>query len=404
MPMLWLVAAATLLAGIAAPAGQLDATWSRDGIAVADFGASDEVAAGVAVMADGRVVVSGYAYPDGAVLARFTAAGRLDTTFGGDGRVVEPMPGGSYYWVVALAGRGTVIAAGHAGDAPHALVARYRADGSLDDSFAGGGRHVFEIGDDDVVTALAVQGDGGIVVTGDANVGTHTYLFVARLTSSGQLDGSFGDGGVVMFDGPLDSWGGGNDVVVANDGRIVVAGQMGNDTVLVSLLPDGSPDPALDDYFHGTGVRVVYPRGHLGDLALRGDGFVATLARNGWFEVIALTATGERDTSFADDGEFVITGLGGGPNAATDVAVQSDGRVLAIGIDPRSDGWQALAVRLLPSGQLDASFGRGGVTRVASATPLHWIAVAVSDTRALVAGHRWSDRRGADILVTALTL
>jgi uncharacterized delta-60 repeat protein len=69
-------------------AGALDTTFSSDGKVTAAIGADHDAANGVAVQADGKIVVAGFAYFGGSqdlALARFTTAGALDTTFGTGG-------------------------------------------------------------------------------------------------------------------------------------------------------------------------------------------------------------------------------------------------------------------------------------------------------------------------------
>ena len=120
------------------------------------------------------------------------------------------------------------------------FVARYNSDGTLDVSFGGGGGLLTDFGEntDDLAASVAVQPDGKIVVAGvqrpESSTGTFLdYDFaVARYTSGGVLDTSFGTGGVVTTD-----FGATADIAfsmaVQSDGKIVVAG---------STVPDESLD------------------------------------------------------------------------------------------------------------------------------------------------------------------
>ena len=93
----WLVGAALATAGgvpalayasgfgaFALP-GDLDATFSGDGLQLTDLGGSD-IAADVATQADGKLVVGGSSAGNFA-LARYTASGAPDPSFSGDGQV-----------------------------------------------------------------------------------------------------------------------------------------------------------------------------------------------------------------------------------------------------------------------------------------------------------------------------
>ena len=66
----------------AAAAGLLDPSFAGDGKLIADFGTQNDGATDVAVQRDGRIVVA-----TGSGLVRYTPAGLLDPSFSGDGRV-----------------------------------------------------------------------------------------------------------------------------------------------------------------------------------------------------------------------------------------------------------------------------------------------------------------------------
>src|SRR5690349_9183532 len=68
--------------------------------------------------------------------------------------------------------------------------------GSLDRSFGNGGSTL--LGAKTRLFAVAVQRDGKVVAVGEAGVGSKARLLLARFTSSGSLDRSFGRGGKVQ--------------------------------------------------------------------------------------------------------------------------------------------------------------------------------------------------------------
>ena len=85
------------------PSGALDKTFGKNGAAMTAFTNFNNSPAPVALQPDGKIVVAGTASSaDGTVsefaVARFTASGALDGTFGTGGRVttnfVGVMPGG----------------------------------------------------------------------------------------------------------------------------------------------------------------------------------------------------------------------------------------------------------------------------------------------------------------------
>ncbi|MFD4509682.1 calcium-binding protein [Streptomyces sp. NPDC058457] len=280
---------------------------------------------------DGNIVVAGSSWrgPDNCcwfTLARYKAAdGSLDPSFGnGDGRVFTDfgVPEEATD-VVALPG-GKIVAAGSVGG--DAAVARYNPDGTLDQSFGGDGKVTTALGSSSQeggdVRALAVQPDGKVVVAGE--VGTTRFDFVlVRYNTDGSLDTGFGTNGIQRTDfGDYDS---AEALAVQPDGRIVAAGSSGGRTALARYNPDGTPDPA----FGGNG-QVVTPGAGAEDMKLQSDGRIVVAGTGpGGFTVLRYNTDGGLDSGFGNGGR-VATSFGGN-EAAHGVAVQPDGRIVAVG-------------------------------------------------------------------------
>jgi uncharacterized delta-60 repeat protein len=104
-------------------------------------------------------------------------------------------------------------------------VARCHADGSLDTSFGTGGKAVTPMSAGaDSLYAVAIQADGKILLVGGAAAsGGIDDFALARYTTAGALDPTFGTGGRVTT--PIGtSADSGRSVALQTDGRIVVAG------------------------------------------------------------------------------------------------------------------------------------------------------------------------------------
>src|SRR5439155_410511 len=128
--------------------GSLDTGFGDGGKTVVTF-AGQSIASGLAVQADGKIVLAGSGYTFGppvsstAELARYNSDGSLDTTFDNDGRVTLATTSG--FGDVTIAGSEIVAASGTA-DGSMAVV-RYSADGSLDQTFGSGGIATAHFGD-----------------------------------------------------------------------------------------------------------------------------------------------------------------------------------------------------------------------------------------------------------------
>jgi uncharacterized delta-60 repeat protein len=216
--------------------GKRDKSFGRGGRVVTDF--SDEIGEGafdVALQPDGRIVIVGAVPSPGRdydfFVARYLKNGRLDESFGDGGSVLTDFSGDRDYAVrVALLADGKILAAGYITDsASHSefAVARYDANGGLDESFGEGGKKILDFGDSSgVVGAVGVQADGAIVLVGsvyDPRGSTGVDFSVARLLSDGTPDETFGEGGIAVTD-----FEGGNDQaftgVLQPDGKILAAG------------------------------------------------------------------------------------------------------------------------------------------------------------------------------------
>jgi uncharacterized delta-60 repeat protein len=373
-----------LLAVVALPAfgqaGSLDASFSSDGKATADFSRRGDFAGAVAIQADGKIVVAGGSAWDGSnpkfALARYNTNGTLDASFGGDGRVTTDFTTRlDAAWGVAIQADGKIVAAGDAGlDSSNSrfAVARYNPNGTLDTTFSGDGKVTtqFTRRDDDVA-GLAIQADGKILVSGGANSsGSNPRSAIARYNTNGKLDTSFGGDGKVTTDLTA-----GNDffntVVVQADGKILAAG-LGTPSGSRArfALARYNEDGTLDTSFSTDGkVLTNFTRWQdsVQNLALQADGKIVAAGiagaggSNARFALARYNPGGTLDTSFSGDGKLT-TDFTSKYDAAYDVVLQADGKIVAAGEAPGSGGRFALA-RYDTDGALDTTFsGDGKIT------------------------------------------
>lgn len=214
--------------------------------------------------------------------------------------------------------------------------------------------------------ALALQPDGLVVVAGNrtqgAAPGTPPRAFVWRLWPWGDNDQSFGGGdGVVELDHGSNAQG----VVVQQDGKIVVAGTIGNSARVWRLEPDGSPDLGF-----GVGGQVVLSNtwSAAAGLALQEDGRIVIAGHVydpqylwNWAAWRLDPADGARDLSFGSAGQVMIDATSWEYTNA--MALQPDGKILIAGHQSNQYSAYATVLRLLPDGTLDRTFDGGGVAR-----------------------------------------
>jgi uncharacterized delta-60 repeat protein len=289
--------------------------------------------------------------------------------------------------------------------------------GSLDPSFSGDGKRLLSFGNgqqDDEAHAVTVQDDGRIVVTGISGSNTVPStggdLSIARLRSNGSLDGSFAAGGrkLIRFhsgDGSDD----GEDVALDSGGRIVVAGSSSppfpssaSDMAVARFKPGG----ALDHAFSGDGKKLT-------SFASNSEANALAIAPNNkmilagqtfgpaHFALARLSPNGSLDQSFSGDGRQ-LTGFPGG-SAANDVALGLGGTIVAAGSSfPGGSGVFAVA-RYHANGHLDHSFSGDGKRTLAFGSNDGGQTVAVlPNGKVVVAGTSQQGASGFDFAVARL--
>jgi uncharacterized delta-60 repeat protein len=165
--------------------GVLDATFSGDGRQRTNFGAN-EYANAIKLQADGKIVLAGRreaANGCSFALARYNTNGVLDTTFSGDGRAATLLPSTSCGWWnflgLGIQSTGKIVIGGNIGPdgAKDFMLARYTTAGALDTTFSGDGKVVTDFGGNDGADALAVQANDRIIAAGFTDVNAHGWDF-----------------------------------------------------------------------------------------------------------------------------------------------------------------------------------------------------------------------------------
>lgn len=241
--------------------GTIDAKFGTRGRATTDAGAANDTAYGIALGADGSIVLGGGS-DSGFAFAKFTNDGTLDTTFGTGGRTTittlsgaTGVTGGTVVGALAIDSQGRIVAVGGNGD--NVAVVRLLSNGGFDPSFAGGAAVTLnglgvrnDLGGPDRTEGLALQDDRIVV----ANRTPGGDFGIARLNADGTLDTTFGNAGLTSVD-----FGGDDDadaIVMQGTGQMFVLGTTdagGPATAVAALTPDG----ALDTSFNGTGTFTV---------------------------------------------------------------------------------------------------------------------------------------------------
>ena len=382
--------------------GTLDSTFGEngDGKVTTHFGHKDDTIYAVEVLSGGKILVAGHADNSADnfdfALARYNADGSLDTDFGTNGLVTTAIGSGhDEIRAMALQSDGKILVAGssHNGTNRDFALARYTANGTLDTTFGGDANNdntpdgyiVTAIGsENDSATSVAVHTDGKIVVGGHTQVtGNNRDFAIARYTSVGALDTGFGTSGKVTTDF---SSGISDDrihgVAVLSDGKVLAGGYSSHasprftDFTLARYTSAGAVDTTF-----GTGTGQP-KSGHVFSMRSRSDtgfamlrqsdgtvligGYVYTGTGDDFdFAVGRFTAAGVLDTTFGTSG-VVTTPIGTGNDEASALALQSGGKIVLGGFGHNGTHEDFALTRYSAAGVLDTTFGSSGIVTTAA--------------------------------------
>ncbi len=237
--------------------GSPDTTFNGSGYVVHDISGGEDGIQGMVIDSSGRIVVSGYS-DNGSnydmAIWRFNQDGSLDTAnFNSpDGFVThDNAAGGSKNDIglaIALDKSGRLVVTGKSNDIASnsdLIVWRFNSNGSLDTSFDSDGFAVWDnTGGNDEGQDVSVDEAGRILVSGySVFPGNLKDMVIRRYTTTGSVDMSFGNNGVVSY-----NYNGGDDagygMTINSDGNILVAGIVHDTNIDMALWmydSDGSP-------------------------------------------------------------------------------------------------------------------------------------------------------------------
>jgi uncharacterized delta-60 repeat protein len=348
--------------------GELDPSFGTGGKSSADITGQllDDAVGDVALLSDGRILVAGTTSTGSPsehdlAVAVFRTDGSLDESFGQLGRILIDLGGDDFCNAVSVQSDGRILLGGYrtavAGTPPESVVVCLNPDGAIDTTFGTNG--ALEPAPRFAVVDLAVLSDGSIVAAGVRPSPDGSDFAIARLTSSGTVDETFGPGGVVFLDFGADDFL--TQLSVDAENRLLVVGlNTAGGLELARLLSDGSPDPT----FNGSGRRVIdYGCSYDVSVVIQPDQKIllgTTVSGAGGlsnFLLARLNPDGTADLQFGT-GSLVSADLTGTDDYLTCLTLQPDGKILAV-------GWAGfypdfLVQRYQIDGSVDQSFGSGG--------------------------------------------
>jgi len=320
-----------------------------------------------AVQPDGKLVSGGW-YVEGKpnrltygfALVRYNPNGTLDKTFNKTG-IVKTSLGSNVARINAIVLQGDKILVTGRYEVPSRTVvlARYTTGGKLDSTFGSGGMVITTISGEGMGLALHA---GGIVVGADTPAG----MAVIRFTANGALDQSFGTSGIARFAVPDPTPGTYTELygiaVDPSDKGILAAGRFA-DGMTYHLTLARFTDAGMPDLTFGNAAGYMTFQPTLGDyvaeaVAVAAEGKIVVAGCASGVSTNLLVARfdewGNPDPEFNDSGyadDF--------PGDAHSVFIQPDGAIVAAGAITNQASPQSstiVIVRYLPDGTPDPNF------------------------------------------------
>lgn len=313
---------------------------------------------------------------------RLLSAGTLAINFGSNGYIVNSIhatPGtlyldGADYASDVQVFDSKIVVAGSVNGNSSFGVACYSVSGAPVLNFGSSGQSVIEIGSQSYAKAnsTAIDAQGRILVGGRAvNEGSLSAV-VARLNPQGSLDTTFGSNGLMYLNYPGYTYSEVSQILPTSEGFITI-GRAGNvsenneDWVVSQFYSDGTPD-----FLFGVNGSLTVNLGGLDQPqeAIRdaqGNLFIAgasqqrddidSIWKHTGFWAVKITSLGSLDSSFGNGGIVHLTTQT--PSFAAKIALGSDQSLFIAG--PSTETNAAYIAHLSAAGQLDASYGEGGI-------------------------------------------
>ena len=205
-------------------------------------------------MQNGKILTAGQ-HNNKAFIGRINANGTVDTTFGNNGSL-EIGNGTTNDEVkdIAVESNGKIVIVGKTVNSgnKNIAIAKLTANGQLDTSFGNNGGVFYDSGDDDIANAVALTSSGEIILTGNSG----NSMVLIKLNSDGSYHTSFGSGGVVKY--TASPWSIGFDLLIDKNENIVITGLTGQDwSSFKAALWRYTINGTLDKSFNKSGIAVL---------------------------------------------------------------------------------------------------------------------------------------------------
>ena len=291
-------------------------------------------------------------------IQRYSSTGALDLSFGVNGTASNGNVNGNPDHVVVQPDGKILLLASYftfgPGQTPNvtATLARYTATGAPDETFGFDGFVQFNSPANSIDGTFLLLPNGNILLPLNVPSGTSTNTALEELNPDGSPDTSFGSNGIATgAPGILSA------ITLDSNNNIVAVGSTPPNSLgqSAALLERFTSAGQLDSSFGTAGSTTVPSAQSLNSVFVESSGAIQAVSQ---FSLYDFTSAGALNTSFGSGGSgFVALAL----TNPTQSLFQPDGKILLAGETPTTPGNDAASlVRINPDGSLDTTFGSGG--------------------------------------------
>ena len=403
--------------------GSLDFSFGEWGKSITDLNSRRNVGEVIEIAPDGGLIIcgtNGYANePNDCLLIKLTSGGEPDISFGSQGAVSFGFGGeNSQCFDLEILTDGRILVAGVCWDGGNQNIglAKFTAAGQPDPTFGYGGTLMVNLGKNEYASSILKLSNNKFVITGPiSGPGEREDLFIMRFLSNGSTDTGFGTNGYTLADLNNDSYDIPRGIALHNNKYLISAcafNQSYDAIVLIRYNTDGTPDPTF-----GVGGKSVIDGLNIMDMIIERATQLAIDQQNriivaGRFLGIAGTdgmllrflSNGYPDNSFGESGLEVYAI--DEDNAFMAVGIQDDGKILAAGYSWDGNDLNTFLLRALEDGTPDPGFHMGqgyAIHELSAGGYMNDMAnsmVLPSATKVLLAGYADTQNNHADIAVS----
>ena len=335
--------------------GSLDTTFGTSGIVTNDLQTgSDDVVYSVALQADGKIILAGYS-DDGsnknAAIIKLNSDGTLDTSFGTSGKVFTDFITNRADEIKTLkihALTGNIIVGGTSSltsTNSQAIIARYTSAGVLDTSFNTTGKLLLSSASGsgtyyNIIEDLQVKSNGKISAIGWVNqqgLQWSANYYGCRVNSNGTMDTSFSGDGLIVTNGGFNADDKAFSMILNSDDSILYSGggyltTLEYDYFLGLYNASGSTAVGKAFFDYGSSVKdIAYGMGidSTGKIVLTGSN--VTSITSSTFGIARVNADYTVDSTFGTAGKVTTTFGTNTTNEAFDMTIQTDDKIIAVG-------------------------------------------------------------------------